>query len=110
VIPIDPNTGLPGTVPALPRIPDQTNISLSTSFSPTTHWRVSWQTMYNVTAGRFDAHSLQLTRDLHDWRAIFNFQKTPTGNFTLNFSIALIGMEQNIKFDYNQTTIRTNVP
>lgn len=80
-------------------------VGFSTSFSPTRFWGVSWQTMYNFTDGQFDAHVVRLERDLHDWRAGFNFVKNPNGNFALYFSIHLIDLPD-LKFDYNQTTIQ----
>jgi sec-independent protein translocase protein TatC len=80
-------------------------MGFSTSFSPTRFWGVSWQTMYNFSDGEFDAHVVRLERDLHDWRAGFNFVKNPNGNFALYFSIHLIDLPD-LKFDYNQTTIQ----
>ena len=80
-------------------------MGFSTSFSPTRFWGVSWQTMYSFTDGEFDAHVIRLERDLHDWRAGFNFVKNPNGNFALYFSIHLIDLPD-LKFDYNQTSIQ----
>jgi hypothetical protein len=80
-------------------------VGFSTSFSPTRFWGVSWQTMYNFTKHEFDAQVVRLERDLHDWRAGFNFVKNPNGNFALYFSIHLIDLPD-LKLDYNQTTIQ----
>ncbi len=96
-----------GTLP-LPVVPIQgarQNIGLNMSFAPTTFWSVSWNTQYNVTDGRFESHQLQLTRDLHDWRAAFNFMRNANGNFALYFNIYLSSLPD-IKFDYNQTTLQ----
>ena len=80
-------------------------LGFSTSFSPTRFWGVTWQTMYNITTGAFDGQVVRLERDLHDWRAGFNFVKNPNGNFALYFSIHLVDLPD-LKLDYNQTSIR----
>jgi Tat protein translocase TatC len=97
-----PTTGLDGR--PLPSV-NQSSIGLSTSFSPTQFWGVSWSTQYNATLGQFESQQIQLTRDLHEWRAAFNFQKTPNGNFAFYFSVFLSDLPD-LKFDYNQTTIQ----
>ncbi len=84
---------------------NQSNIGLNTSFSPTPAWNVSWQTQYNVTASRFESQQIRLQRDLHDWTASFDFAKTATGNFALFFTVTLKPLPD-VKFDYNQTTLR----
>ena len=84
---------------------NQSSINLSTSFSPTRFWGVSWTTQWNATLGQFESQQIQLTRDLHEWRAAFNFQKTPNGNFAFYFSVFLSDLPA-LKFDYNQTTIQ----
>jgi sec-independent protein translocase protein TatC len=84
---------------------NRSSVGLSTSFSPTRFWGVSWTTMYNVTQGIFESQGIQLTRDLHEWRAAFNFQKATNGNFTFYFSVFLTDLPD-LKFDYNQTTIQ----
>ena len=97
-----PITGPDGRpIPAV----NQSSIGLSTSFSPTRFWGVSWATQYNATLGQFESQQIQLTRDLHEWRAAFNFQKTPNGNFAFYFSVFLSDLPD-LKFDYNQTTIQ----
>jgi hypothetical protein len=80
-------------------------IGFSTSFSPTRFWGVTWQTMYNITTKTFDGQIVRLERDLHDWRAGFNFVRNPNGNFALYFSIHLVDLPD-LKLDYNQTSIR----
>lgn len=80
------------------------NLGLSLSFAPTRFWLVSWQTQYNFTDRKFESQNLRLQRDLHDWRASFNFLKSPNGNFALYFSVYLLNLPD-IKFDYNQTTL-----
>lgn len=103
---IDSLTGLPTLRPTPPPMPGNSSLGLRTSFSPTPLWQVEWSTQYNFTSGRFEMQQLTLQRDLHDWRATFNFQQSPNGNFNLIFGIVLKGFEQDIKFDYQQTTIR----
>jgi Tat protein translocase TatC len=83
----------------------QSNVSLQSSFAPTRFWQVNWTTQYNTTLKRFEAQQLNLTRDLHDWRATFAFSKAPQGNFAFSFLITLIDLPD-IKFDYRQTTIQ----
>ncbi len=79
-------------------------VKLSTAFSPTQFWSLSWNTLYDLKKSRFQDQLISLTRDLHEWRASFNFAKTATGNFTLFFSVYLIDLPP-LKFDYNQSTI-----
>jgi len=97
-----PTTGFDGQ--PLPSS-NRSSINLSSSFSPTKFWGVSWGTQYNATLGQFESQQIQLTRDLHEWRAAFNFQKTPNGNFAFYFSVFLSDLPA-LKFDYNQTTIQ----
>jgi len=87
------------------RSENQSSIGLNTTFSPTKFWGVSWATQYNATENRFEGQQIQLSRDLHEWRAAFNFVKSPNGNFAFFFSVFLTDFTD-IKFDYNQTTIR----
>lgn len=106
VDPVDPNDPF-GSIPI--RLPGaattQSSIGLNTSFSPTAFWSVSWSTQYNATLSRFESQQIQLTRDLHDWRAQFNFVKSANGNYALYFSVFLLSLPD-LKFDYNQTTLR----
>ncbi|MGH7593093.1 MAG: hypothetical protein ACRELE_04475, partial [Gemmatimonadales bacterium] len=111
-VPIDPTIpGSPfdpiGTLPLLqPTQPvPQSSLGLTMSFSPTAFWTVSWNTLYDITKGSFEQQQIQLQRDLHDWRASFNFVKNVNGNFALYFSVFLLNLPD-IKFDYNQTTLQ----
>lgn len=81
--------------------PSQSNIGFNTTFSPTPLWGVSWSTQYNVTAGTFESQIIRLERELHEWRAGFNFVRNPNGNFSLYFSISLTDLPA-MKLDYNQ--------
>jgi Tat protein translocase TatC len=103
VNPNDPFGSIPIFLPGLSTT--QSSIGLNTSFSPTPFWSVTWSTQYNATLGRFESQQVQLTRDLHDWRAQFNFVKNANGNYALYFSVFLLSLPD-LKFDYNQTTLR----
>ncbi|MDZ4673475.1 MAG: hypothetical protein SGI84_03410, partial [Gemmatimonadota bacterium] len=85
-------------------LPTQSSITLRTRLSPTKYWGLSWDTAYNATDKKFEYHRLSLERDLHEWRAAFNFYRNPNGNFSLFFSVFLTDLPD-LKADYNQTTI-----
>jgi hypothetical protein len=98
-VPIDPITaGAPFI-----RQPSRENINSQMSFNLTPKWSASWGTNYDFRESQFGSHSVTLQRDLHDWRAIFGFTRTPTGNFAFNFFIALKA-QPDIKFDYSEQT------
>ncbi len=84
--------------------PDRSNLGFSTSFSPSALWSVSWSSQYNITDDKFESHVVRLERDLHDWRASFNFVRNANGNFAFFFSVFLVSLPT-VKFDYDQTTI-----
>ncbi len=88
----------------LPTERGQQSVGLTTVFSPTPFWAVSWQTQYNITDKRFESHVVRLERDLHEWRAAFNFVRNANGNVAFYFSIFLTDLPQ-LKFDYDQTTL-----
>lgn len=90
-------------IPGQPEVPSRKNLRFATAFSPTRFWFLSWDAQYNLTAGRFESQAIQLQRDLHDWRASFNFTRNANGNVAVYFSIALIDLPE-LKFDYNQAT------
>lgn len=79
------------------------NLGLATSFSPTRLWEVAWSTQYNITDRQFESQVVRLERVLHEWRAGFNFTRSPNGNFGFFFSIHLTDLPD-IKFDYNQNS------
>ncbi len=79
-------------------------LSLTTSFSPTRNWNLSWQTQYSFTTNEFGQHTLRLERDLRRWRATFDFLKSPNGNFAFSFHITLLD-QPDIKFNYDQRTV-----
>jgi hypothetical protein len=79
-------------------------VGLSIGFDPTRNWAVSWSTQYNLTTGEFGQHVIRLERDLHRWRATFQFLKSPNGNFAFNFFISLLD-QPDIKLNYDQQTV-----
>ncbi len=89
--------------PLVAQAPETQSLGLNTSFSPTPFWSLSWSTQYNITDGVFESQVVRLERDLHEWRAGFNFVKNPNGNFAFYFSIYLTDLPD-LKFDYDQTT------
>ena len=84
--------------------PTRSTLSGGISFSPTKDWSVSWQTLYDFTAGKFGSHVLTLNRNMHDWHATFSFVQSPNGNVVFNFNITLIDQPE-IKFDYDQRNL-----
>jgi Tat protein translocase TatC len=82
---------------------DQQSLRFNTSFSPTPFWNVSWASLYNITESKFESHTVRLERELHEWRAGFNFFRNANGNFAFYFSIYLTDLPD-LKFDYNQAT------
>jgi sec-independent protein translocase protein TatC len=82
---------------------DEQSLRFNTSFSPTPFWSLSWGSLYNITDSKFESQSVRLERQLHEWRAGFNFLRNANGNFAFYFSIYLTDLPD-LKFDYNQTT------
>ena len=89
--------------------PPQRSLNANTSFHITQKWGASWNTTYDVYRKQFAYNSVQLQRELHDWRANFNFTQSPNGNFAFSFAIALKA-EPDLKFDYNRQTVRSALP
>lgn len=83
--------------------PAQKNLSYSLAFSPTAFWGLSWIGQYDITNSTFVSQSIALDRDLHEWRARFEFRLNPNGNRAFYFSIFLTDLPD-LKWDYNQTT------
>jgi Tat protein translocase TatC len=83
--------------------PAQQNLGFSTNFSPTPFWSLSWSSQFNITDSKFESQTVRLERQLHEWRAGFNFVRNANGNFAFYFSIYLTDLPD-LKFDYNQTT------
>ncbi len=91
--------------PAVTEVPEPTqSLNVSTSFSPAPLWSLSWNAQYNITRSKFESQQVRLDRDMHDWKASFNFIRNANGNFALYFTIFLSDLPD-IKFDYDQTSI-----
>lgn len=89
------------TNPFSARSGDNQLLQGSLSFRPGTNWTLRWSTAYSFTNHQFSDQMITLTRDLHRWRANFNFVKTQTGNFAFVFRVDLID-NPDLKLDYNQ--------
>lgn len=81
------------------------SLQVQTSFNITPKWATQYSTTYDAVRGLFAAQTVSLQRELHDWRAIFNFTQAPNGNFAFSFFIALKA-QPDLKFDFNQQTYR----
>lgn len=89
----------------LVQMPRQSSATGDMRFALTPKWAASWSTSYDFTMSQFASHVVSLQRDLHDWRAIFNFTHSPNGNFAFSFFIAL-KPQPDLKFDYSRATVR----
>lgn len=83
------------------RVPPQANLNGSMSFHVTDKWAAQWQTSYDFQTREFAQHVVSLQREMHDWDAIFAFTRSPNGNFSFNFFIALKA-QPDIKLDYDR--------
>jgi hypothetical protein len=81
--------------------PAQSNVQSTLSFHLTEKWGAQWNTTYDFTERKFASHVATLTREMHDWNAVFAFMRAPNGNFAFNFHIALKA-QPDIKFDYDR--------
>ncbi|HEX9727493.1 MAG TPA: twin-arginine translocase subunit TatC [Gemmatimonadales bacterium] len=84
--------------------PTNRTLGVSFAFDPTPKWSVSWTTQYNLSTRQFGQHVVRLERDMHRWRATFQFLKSPNGNFAFNFFITLTD-QPDIRFQYDQQTV-----
>jgi len=78
-------------------------LSLNLAFSPTAHWALTWNSLYDFDTQQFGQHDIRLERDLHRWHASFSFLKSPNGNFAFTFFITLLD-QPDIKFNYEQAS------
>jgi hypothetical protein len=81
--------------------PPSQMLSVSFTMNPTALWDLSWHTSYDLERGGFNDHVIALTRDIHDWRARFDFVQTATGNWAFRFDVSLKA-NSDFKFDYRQ--------
>ncbi|MDO8502883.1 MAG: putative LPS assembly protein LptD [Gemmatimonadaceae bacterium] len=87
------------------RVPPRETLGSQMSFHITPKWSASWGTNYDFREHQFASHAVTLQRELHDWRSIFAFTRSPNGNFAFNFFIAL-NAQPDIKFDYDRQSYR----
>ena len=85
--------------------PPLRSLQVQTSFNLTPKWAAQYSTTYDAVRGQFAAQTVSLQRELHDWRANFNFTQSPNGNFAFSFFIALKA-QPDLKFDFNQQSFR----
>jgi hypothetical protein len=97
-----PIQGITAGAPTI-RLPAQENVQSQMSFHITPKWSASWGTNYDFRAREFGSHQVTLQRELHDWRSVFAFTRSPNGNFAFSFFIAL-NAQPDIKFDYDRQT------
>ena len=83
------------------RLPARQLLQMGLRLKPTENWDLVWRTSYDITERKFADHSLRLTRDLHRWRANFDYTQTVTGNWSFRFSVSLRD-NSDLKFDYDQ--------
>jgi hypothetical protein len=87
--------------------PARSTLSANTGFHITPKWTATWGTMYDFNEHQFASHSVTLQRELHDWRSIFSFTRSPNGNFAFTFFIAL-NAQPDLKFNFDRQTYRDN--
>jgi hypothetical protein len=85
--------------------PPVRSLQVQSSFNLTPKWAAQYSTTYDAVRGQFAAQTVSLQRELHDWRAIFNFTQAPNGNFAFSFFIALKA-QPDLKFNFDQQTYR----
>jgi hypothetical protein len=83
--------------------PDQMSLQYNVGFSPTQFWAATWTAQYNFSLGRFESQTVALEREMHEWRARFNFVRNANGNFAFFFSIQLTDLPD-LHYDYQQTS------
>ncbi len=83
------------------RTPPTSNLNGDISFHVTEKWAAQWRTSYDFETNDFAQHVVSLQRAMHDWDAIFAFTRSPTGNFSFSFFIALRAQPE-IKLDYDK--------
>jgi hypothetical protein len=85
--------------------PPVRSLQIQTSFNLTPKWAAQWSTTYDAVRSQFASQTVSLQRELHDWRAIFNFTQAPNGNFAFSFFIALKA-QPDLKFNFDQQSFR----
>jgi hypothetical protein len=83
------------------RVPPTSNLQGDMSFHITDKWAGQWRTSYDLIRHEFASQVVSLQRELHDWDAVFAFSRSPNGNFSFNFFIALKA-QPDLKFNYDR--------
>jgi len=86
--------------------PPQISVNGDLRFRVTEKWSASWRSSFDFVRHEFASQEVTLVRDLHDWRSIFAFTRSPNGNFAFTFNIAL-KPQPDLKFDYSKASYRT---
>jgi hypothetical protein len=102
---VDNNSGTIGAGSPIIINPPIQSLQVQTSFNLTPKWAAQWSTTYDAVRREFAAQTVSLQRELHDWRAIFNFTQAPNGNFAFSFFIALKA-QPDLKFNFDQQSFR----
>jgi hypothetical protein len=102
---VDNNAGTIGAGSPIIINPPIQSLQIQTSFNLTPKWATQWSTTYDAVRKEFAAQTVSLQRELHDWRAIFNFTQAPNGNFAFSFFIALKA-QPDLKFNFDQQSFR----
>lgn len=85
------------------RLPPQQSLNGSIQFKFTERWGAQWTTSYDFTTKDFAQHVASLTREMHDWDAVFAFTKAPNGNFAFNFHVQLRA-QPDLRLPYTRTS------
>jgi hypothetical protein len=80
---------------------DSQTIDGTLSFHPTSKWAIRWSTQYSFTNEEFGAQLITLDRDLHRWRASFQFSRAPNGNVIFQVLLTLTDAPD-LKVTYDQ--------
>lgn len=80
------------------------NLAWQMSAPLTPKWALQWSSNYDFERKDFAQQIMTLQRDLHDWRAVFNFSRATNGAFAFSFFISLKAQPE-LKFDYRETTL-----
>ncbi len=97
------------TRPRDPSLESSQMLNGTLTLKPTEHWDMSWRTAYDIERKQFNDHSIRLSRDLHRWKANFDFVNAANGNWTFRFEVSLID-NQDLKFDYEQRNLDVGLP
>ena len=84
-----------------PPATNRQSLRLNLGFSPTQFWTMTWRTQYDLEAGEFVDHVLNLRRDLHRWSATFGFLRASNGNFVFSFEVNLNDLSD-VRIPYRQ--------